>query len=61
MANDSSLVNFGDLAKPVTKLVTKISNAVEGSAKPWQIRRVRCSPSRRYGYEGSGRERGCDH
>ena len=40
MSNGNSLVNFGDLAKPVTKLVTKISNAVEGSAKPWQIRRV---------------------
>ena len=40
MTNGNSLVNLGDLAKPVTKLVTKISNAVEGSAKPWQIRRV---------------------
>jgi hypothetical protein len=34
------LVNFGDLTKPATILVERISDAVGGIAKPWQMRRV---------------------
>jgi hypothetical protein len=36
----SSLVNLGDLAKPATVLVEKISDAIGGIARPWQIVRV---------------------
>ncbi len=37
---DGGLVNFGDLGKPATVLVEKISDAIGGIAKPWQIRRI---------------------
>ena len=40
---DGSLVNVKDLAgisKPATALFNKVSNAVGGIAKPWQIERV---------------------
>jgi hypothetical protein len=36
----SSLINLGDLAKPATALVEKISDAIGGLARPWQIVRV---------------------
>jgi Protein of unknown function (DUF2806) len=35
-----SLMNLGDLAKPATTLVEKISDAIGGIARPWQIIRV---------------------
>lgn len=35
-----SIVNIGDLAKPATALIEKISMAVTGIAEPYQIRRV---------------------
>src|SRR5690349_16709473 len=34
------LINFGDLGKPATTLIEKVSDAVGGIAKPWQIRRT---------------------
>ena len=34
------LINLGDLSKPATVLVEKISDAVGGIAKPWQTVRV---------------------
>ncbi len=37
---DNSLVNLGDLSKPATVLIEKISNAVGGIWKPYQIVRV---------------------
>ena len=40
MSNDNSLINLGDVTKPATVLIEKISNAVEGVAKPRQLRRV---------------------
>lgn len=40
MSDEKGLVNFGDLSKPATVLIEKISEAVGGIAKPWQIRRV---------------------
>ncbi len=40
MTNGFSLANFGDLSKPATVLIDKISNAVGGYFKPYQIRRV---------------------
>lgn len=40
MDNGSSLVNIGDLAKPATVLIEKISEAIGGIFKPYQIRRV---------------------
>ena len=39
MAN-SSLIDLGNLSKPATVLIEKVSDAVGGIAKPWQIRRV---------------------
>jgi hypothetical protein len=40
LTNGFSLANFGDLSKPATVLIDKISNAVGGYFKPYQIRRV---------------------
>lgn len=41
MSNDGSRIfDIGKLAEPATKLIEKISDAVEGSCRPWQIRRV---------------------
>lgn len=37
---DNSLVNFGELSKPATVLIEKISDAVGGVFKPYQIIRV---------------------
>ncbi len=36
----NSLINLGDLSKPATVLIEKVSDAVGGIAKPWQIKRV---------------------
>lgn len=35
-----SLINLGDLSKPATVLVEKVSEAVGGICRPWQIKRV---------------------
>lgn len=40
MADGTSLVNIGELSKPATVLIEKVSDAVGGIFKPWQIRRV---------------------
>jgi len=40
MSNGNSLVNLGDISKPATVLIEKISEAVGGIFKPYQIRRV---------------------
>ncbi|MCE2494897.1 MAG: DUF2806 domain-containing protein [Alphaproteobacteria bacterium] len=37
---ESSLVNVGELAKPVTTLIDRVSDGVGGLFRPWQIRRV---------------------
>lgn len=34
------LINLGDISKPATMLIEKVSDAVGGIAKPWQIKRV---------------------
>lgn len=40
MSDGGSLINFGDLSKPATVLIEKISEAVGGAFRPSQIRRV---------------------
>lgn len=41
MANtNNSIINLGELSKPATVLIEKISEAIGGVFKPWQIRRV---------------------
>lgn len=40
MSDGKGLVNLGDLSKPATVLIEKISDAIGGIAKPWQIKRV---------------------
>ncbi len=40
MTEGKSLINFGDLSKPATVLIKKISEAVGGYFKPYQIKRV---------------------
>lgn len=40
MPENSSVVNLGELSKPATVLIEKISDAVGGIFKPFQIRRV---------------------
>lgn len=36
----NSIINLGDLSKPVTVFIERVSDAVGGIAKPWQIKRV---------------------
>lgn len=40
MSGGSSLINLGDLSKPVTALIEKVSDAVGGVFRPYQINRV---------------------
>ena len=40
MVEPSSLINLGELSKPATVLIKKISDAIGGIFKPYQIRRV---------------------
>jgi hypothetical protein len=40
MSGQSGNFNFGDLAKPVDRLIKCLSDAVGGYLRPWQIRRV---------------------
>ncbi len=40
MEGGKSLINCGELTKPATVLIEKISDAIGGYCKPWQIRRV---------------------
>ena len=40
MTDSTALVSIGELSKPATVLVEKISDAIGGIFKPWQIRRV---------------------
>jgi hypothetical protein len=40
MGDSTSLINLGDLAKPANTLIEKISDAIGGIFKPYQIRRV---------------------
>ena len=40
MSDGGPLINLGDLAKPATVLIEKISEAIGGVARPYQIRRV---------------------
>lgn len=37
---NNSIVNLGEISKPATVLIEKISDAVGGVFKPYQIRRV---------------------
>jgi uncharacterized protein DUF2806 len=38
--SENPLINLGDLSKPANTLIEKISAAIEGLSKPFQIRRV---------------------
>ena len=40
MPDETSLLNIGDLSKPATVLIERISDAVGGIFKPWQTKRV---------------------
>lgn len=40
MDNTNSLIGLGDLTKPATLLIEKISDAIGGIFKPYQIRRI---------------------
>ena len=40
MSEGNSLINLGDMSKPASILIEKISEGVGGIFKPWQIRRV---------------------
>ncbi|MCK4784845.1 MAG: DUF2806 domain-containing protein [Desulfobacteraceae bacterium] len=40
MAEGDPIINIGELSKPATVLIEKVSDAVGGLLKPWQIRRV---------------------
>ena len=40
MADERSLINIGELSKPATVLVQKISDAIGAFLEPWQILRV---------------------
>jgi hypothetical protein len=38
--DNNNIINLGDLSKPATVLIEKISDATGGIFKPWQIKRV---------------------
>jgi len=40
MSSENSIVNLGDISKPATVLIERISDAVGGIFKPYQMRRV---------------------
>jgi hypothetical protein len=40
MSEGNSLIDFGDLSKPANTLIEKVSEAVGGVFKPWQLKRV---------------------
>jgi hypothetical protein len=40
MSEGNSLISLGDISKPATVLIEKISDAIGGYCKPYQIRRV---------------------
>ncbi|MBC8286319.1 MAG: DUF2806 domain-containing protein [Nitrospinae bacterium] len=40
MAEGNALINLGELSKPATVLIEKVSDAIGGICKPWQIKRV---------------------
>jgi len=40
MGSKNSIVNLGDLSKPATVLIEKISNLIGGVFKPYQIKRI---------------------
>ncbi len=40
MSESNSMINFGELSKPATVLIEKISDAVGGIFKPYQIKRI---------------------
>lgn len=40
MGSNNAIVNLGDLSKPATVLIEKISNAIGGIFKPYQIKRI---------------------
>jgi len=40
MSEGRALINIGELSRPATVLIEKISDALGGVFKPWQIRRV---------------------
>lgn len=40
MEGSNSIINLGDISKPADTLIKKISNAIGGIFKPYQIRRV---------------------
>lgn len=40
MSEGNSIINLGDISKPATALIEKVSGAVGGFYEPWQIRRI---------------------
>ncbi len=40
MSDTTALVNIGELSKPATVLIERVSDAIGGIFEPWQIRRV---------------------
>lgn len=40
MAEGNSIINLGDISKPATVLIEKISDAIGGYFKPYQIKRI---------------------
>jgi len=40
MTNGNPLINLGELSKPATELIKRVSDAVGGIFKPYQIIRV---------------------
>lgn len=40
MSEGNPLINVGDISKPVTVLIEKISDAIGGSFAPWQMQRI---------------------
>jgi hypothetical protein len=45
---EKSLVNIGDLGKPIDSLINRISDGIGGLAKPWQIKRTAAAEAEAY-------------
>ena len=40
MSGGGPLIDLGNLSQPATTLINRVSDAVGGIAKPWQMKRV---------------------
>ncbi len=57
MNETTALSNIGELSKPATVLIEKVSDAIGGIFRPWQIRRVALANQRQNKSEQEPKEK----